>query len=127
MKKGILFVENSEFSPNPIIRSLIAQIQEQDENYAISLLNETQLSLRHFTNEIILVDFSLSQQLNQLRAALPATVVLDTFDAVGYATMSSRLILKQIQQLELSFTLTLESVEEKRRQQWFAAVGKGRG
>lgn len=94
MKKGILFVENSEFSPNPIIRSLIAQIQEQDENYAISLLNETQLSLRHFTNEIILVDFSLSQQLNQLRAALPATVVLDTFDAAGYATMSVKGSLK---------------------------------
>ena len=49
MKKGILFVENSEFSPNPIIRNLIAQIHEQDESYAISLLNETQLSLRHFT------------------------------------------------------------------------------
>lgn len=127
MKKGILFVENSEFSPNPIIRNLIAQIQDQDESYAISLLNETQLSLRHFTNEIILVDFSLSQQLNQLRAALPATVVLDIFDAVGYATMSSRLILKQIQQLELSFTLTLESVAEKRRREWFAAVSKGRG
>lgn len=126
MKKGILFVENSNFSPNPIIRKIIDQIQTDDEDYPISLINETQLPMRHFTDEIILVDFSLSEQINQLRADLPDTVVLDTFDAVGYATMSARLILKQIQQLELSFTLTLESLEEKRRRQWFAAVGKPR-
>ncbi len=124
MKKGILFIENSRFSPNPMIRTLIDQIHYLDEDYPICLMTEQQLQHRHFTNEVVLVDFSLSDQVDRWRSQLPDEVVMDIFDAAGYATMNGQLILNQIQKLELSLTVTLENLQAKRRRQWFAAIGK---